>query len=364
LTQRVIVSEIQFLEVTMQKMAIAILLTTITASSYAVKYQRGFEATSEGHNPDGSITITKPVMYRGNKKYEFSAYHTSGNGLCRSLGYKNELKGYSVSSRSATKERAYLNSDGNYVGVVEQYDESINAITCLRGNKNNFILRIGKVSENRDGSVTISNPILLRGTQVYDFSAYHTSGNGLCQSMGFKKELKGYATSSSSSTKERAYLNSDGNYVGLVEQYDESVATITCLNNASVLVLEDNNGNLYISKERVSGRAPITHINPVEPVGSYDMHPKAQALSKTIIAKLRPLISNISGYYATEFLTPIKEQAKSLNIRSINGANRRTILNSLFHLHSLVEKALAESGVANYELNAMKVEIKSLIDSI
>jgi hypothetical protein len=223
---------------------------------------------------------------------------------------------------------------------------------------------MGDISRNRDGSTTISNPFLLRGTKSYKLSASHTNRNGLCIAMGFKEELPGYLTTSSARTEERVYLNRSGNFVEVLSQYDTSVATVTCLNSDSVLVLEDGNGNFYISKERSSHREPVRPVRPVEPVGSYNMHPKSQALSKRITATLRPLINDIGGYYASEYLMPIKEQSRTLNIRSVNGSNRRTILNTLYHLHSLVEKALSESGVTEYELKIIKTEIKSLIDSI
>ena len=62
-------------------------------------------ALSEGENPDGSFTITKPVMYRGNKKYQFSSYHTNTNGLCRAMGFEKELPGYVTSFNTETKEK-------------------------------------------------------------------------------------------------------------------------------------------------------------------------------------------------------------------------------------------------------------------
>ena len=85
---------------------------TLSLLSSSLSFAQGI-ALSAGviENPDGSFTITKPKMLRGNKELPI---YVSGRGACALFGFNRYLRDSSIDANSAVSKSVKLNKDGSY----------------------------------------------------------------------------------------------------------------------------------------------------------------------------------------------------------------------------------------------------------
>ena len=101
-------------------------------SCYNGSYTTATSAEGIKNNPDGSTTISKPKLVRGNLEYPF-AHKGNHAGICKAMGYENFLAQSAFSGSYGYISRAFVNSEGSFIEINVSENSSLSSITCFNG---------------------------------------------------------------------------------------------------------------------------------------------------------------------------------------------------------------------------------------
>ena len=177
------------------------------------------------NNPDGSVTIYEPRMLRGNT--EMPLYNNYG--ICALFGFNKYLIGSGIKTEQAVAKAIYLKNDGSYHQTVAD-EHTYTEITCANEGEFKAIPKAAEITNNPDGSATVSEPRILRGnTKMPIYGA-----EGICTLFGFNKYLIDSGIQTEETTKS-IWLNEDGSFGETVtdrKPYKE----ITCYNDGDEII--------------------------------------------------------------------------------------------------------------------------------
>ncbi len=231
---------------------ITLLLSTTVYSRDSNDFTLGLkiEPLSKNTNPDGSVTIIRPKLLRGNASIPFGA-SVDLDGLCIAMGYEQHLQYSNESEKAKYATKAYLHNNGTFWKLRRrEIDESIiSKISCINLPYSS-VFYIPTAIDNLDGSVTFQMPKLSRGEKLYAFGA-SVNLTALCFALGFDEELKYSQKSQKDKYAPKAYLYVDGSFWKFrTREIDYSILSeITCYNyNEHSVLIQDLAGKIYIKK--------------------------------------------------------------------------------------------------------------------
>jgi hypothetical protein len=222
-----------------------LVLTSFSGHSMTDGLTIGTLAESSNENPDGTTTVFKPSLVRGNKSYPFG-YKANKDGVCKAMGFEKYLNQSAFKFRDGNTQRAYVTANGQYETLKDSEYHSIQEITCFNGVYKTQTTLKGYI-ENRDNTVTIAEPKLVIGNRSYPFG-YKANKDGVCKAMGFEKYLNQSAFKFRDGNTQRAYVTANGQYETLKDSEYHSIQEITCFNAENVTVVVDQQGNYYFSR--------------------------------------------------------------------------------------------------------------------
>ena len=172
-------------------------------------------------NPDGSFTIYEPRMLRGNTEMPIWGYSAEA---CTLFGFNIYLKDSTVWSEQTVAKSVKLNSDGSYL-ETKTNSKPHKEITCANEGEFKATPKTTKMTNNPDGSVTISEPRILRGNREMPLR----NSDGICALYGFNKYLIGSGIKTEQAVAKSIWLNDDGSFHKTVAD-EHTYTEITCAN--------------------------------------------------------------------------------------------------------------------------------------
>ena len=172
-------------------------------------------------NPDGSFTIYEPRMLRGNTEMPIWGY---SDETCALFGFNIHLTDSTIWSEQTVAKSVQLNSDGSYL-ETKTNSKPYKEITCANEGEFKATPKTTKMTNNPDGSVTISEPRILRGNKempLYDGAV------GTCALYGFNFYLTGTVIQAEKIARS-IKLNNDGSFHKTLTK-EKPYKEITCDN--------------------------------------------------------------------------------------------------------------------------------------
>jgi hypothetical protein len=188
-------------------------------------YETGFfESVYE--NPDGSVTLTRPVLLRGDKTMPINSVYSEKQGICRLFGFDEYLE-LSLKSANIRKSSALVNENGGYDNFGD-YGAVVTEISCFMNGDYQQTGFAKKFSRNLDNSVTISEPVIIRGADSLPLNAIYSEKEGICRLFGFGQYLD-ESLQQTRTNRDSALINENGSFDNSGD-YGAIASEITCYN--------------------------------------------------------------------------------------------------------------------------------------
>jgi hypothetical protein len=189
-------------------------------------------------NPDNSVTIKSPRLMRGSEQLKIA--RVSYVGACKLFGFDNALTS-DISYNSSSERSAVLDSNGRYTNLTNEY-YTITSLTCYKNSEiKPYASVASNITRNADGSFTISEPRLLRGSAQLKIA--RISAKGTCKLFGLEDFIDSDFRTSSSAVMS-ANIDSNGFFSNLTTDY-YSITSISCFNPASYNHVGAANGVIF-----------------------------------------------------------------------------------------------------------------------
>lgn len=214
----------------MKKLVIG--LTLLTSMSSFAEVLNVVSLSETKQNVDGTTTILKPLVVRGQNNYIISK-DTSMLGVCRSAGFDHYLEDsayINFNGENYSTDTIFVDDSGEFIKKERSNNRNtLTEITCYNGIYSTTINSPEEHIVNEDGTTTILKPLVVRGQNKYIISK-NTSLLGVCRSAGFDQYLE-----------DSAYTNFDG------------------FNYSTNTIFVDDNGD-FVKKDRSNNRKTLTEI--------------------------------------------------------------------------------------------------------
>lgn len=205
-------------------------------------------------NSDGSITFTEPRLVRGPKQLPMDVSYSDKTGVCRLFGLQNNLSDTIEYAAQQYTTMAVVNSAGRY----DQQLSAGNRITSISCSAQGAYAQTGTVEqvfENADGSITLLNPRIVRGTKQLPLDVSYSDKTGICRLFGFDDVLTNSTFYGAQQYTAMAVINSAG-------AYDQKLSAGNAITSISCAMRGDHRDTGFANKMKRNGDDSVTISNP------------------------------------------------------------------------------------------------------
>lgn len=177
-------------------------------------------------NFDGSITFKEPKLVRGPRFLSLSSDYSEKDGICKLFGMDVFLEESLETKYLPNVNLAVINAEGRF-SSSDEYETAVSSISCTYRNEYFQTGIFDRVSENPDGSVTISQPQIIRADKSIALSSDYSEKEGVCRLFGFDSYLEESVKTRYLPNKNLAVINANGAF-GSSDEYETAIDSISC----------------------------------------------------------------------------------------------------------------------------------------